>query len=88
MTPARDRGALPRSRPGLSPARATSRRGGLPERTDETTFPNVGQAEVAAAVAVGQSFVVDAHEVEDRGVEVVDVDLVLDGVPAESSVAP
>ena len=44
---------------------------------------NVGQAVVAAAVAVGQLLVVEAHQVQDRRVQVVDVDLVLDGVPAE-----
>src|SRR6187401_3188153 len=44
---------------------------------------HVGEAEVAAAVAVGQALVVDAHEVQNRRVQVVDVDLVLDGVPAE-----
>ena len=44
---------------------------------------DVGQAEVAAGVAVGEGLVVEAEEVEDRGVEVVDVDLVLDGLEAE-----
>src|SRR4051794_24035982 len=33
---------------------------------------DVGQAEVAAGVAEGQAFVVDAQQVQDRGVEVVD----------------
>ena len=44
---------------------------------------HVGQAEVAALVAEGQPFVVDAQQVEDRGVEVVDVDAILDGVVTE-----
>ena len=35
---------------------------------------DVGQAEVAAAEAEGQAFVVDAQAVQDRGVQVVDVD--------------
>ena len=35
---------------------------------------NVGQSIVAAGMSVGKSFVVEAHQVEDRGVEVVDVD--------------
>ena len=43
---------------------------------------DVGQAEVAAGVAVGQPLVVEAEQVQDRGVQVVDVDLVLDGVVA------
>ena len=44
---------------------------------------DVGQAEVAAAVAEGQALVVEAEEVEDRGVEVVHVDLVLHGLVPE-----
>ena len=40
---------------------------------------HVGQAEVAAAVAVGQPLVIEAHQVQDRGVQVVDVHAVLDG---------
>ena len=39
---------------------------------------DVGQAEVAAAVAVRQPLVIEAHEVQDRGVQVVDVHAVLD----------
>lgn len=37
----------------------------------------VGEAEVASAVAVGEFLVVQAHDVENGSVEVVDVDLVL-----------
>ena len=49
-----------------------------------TTLPvHVGQAEVAALEAVGQPLVVDAEQVQHRGVQVVDVDDVLDGVVAE-----
>ena len=44
---------------------------------------HVGQAEVSAGVAVGELFVVEAEEVEDRGVQVVDVHLVLDGLEPE-----
>ena len=43
---------------------------------------DVGQPHVAAAEAVGQSLVVDAQQVKHRGVQVVDLDLVLDGVVA------
>ena len=38
---------------------------------------HVGEAHVAAAEAVGQPLVVDAQQVQHRGVQVVDVDLVL-----------
>src|SRR4051794_27477457 len=41
---------------------------------------DVGQAEVATLEAVGQARVVDAQEVQQRGLEVVDVDGVLDDV--------
>ena len=44
---------------------------------------DVGQAEVAALELVGQPGVVDPEEAEDRGVEVVDVDDVLDRRVAE-----
>src|SRR5579883_711862 len=40
----------------------------------------VRQAEIPAAVAVGQPLVVDAEQVQDGGVQVVDVDPVLDRV--------
>src|SRR5947209_1272319 len=43
---------------------------------------DIGQAVVAAAVAVGELFVIDAHEVEDGCMEVMDVDFVVIGVPA------
>ena len=39
---------------------------------------DVRQTKVAATIAVGELFVVDPHEVEDRGVQVVSVDGVLD----------
>ena len=44
---------------------------------------DVGQAEVAAGVAVGELRVVEAEQVQDGGVQVVDVDRVLDGLEAE-----
>ena len=44
---------------------------------------HVGQAEVAAGVAVGEAFVVEAHLVQQRRVKVVNVDSVLDGSIAE-----
>ena len=44
---------------------------------------HVGQAEVSAGVAVGEPGVVEAQQVQDRGVQVVDVDGFLDGPVAE-----
>src|SRR5262249_6930000 len=44
---------------------------------------DVGQAEVAALVAVGQAAVVQAEQVQQRGVEVVDVDGVAGDAPAD-----
>ena len=43
---------------------------------------HLGQAEVAAAVVVGEAGVVEPEEVEDGGVQVVDVHLVLLGFDA------
>ena len=44
---------------------------------------HIGQAVVAARVAVGEPLVVDAEQVQDRGLQIVDVDGVLDDVVAE-----
>ena len=44
---------------------------------------DVGQAEIAASVAVGQLLVVEAEQVQERRVQVVDVHLVLRHVEAE-----
>ncbi len=43
----------------------------------------VGEAVVAAVVAVGEFFVIEAEEVEEGGVEVIHVDFVFDGFVAE-----
>ena len=43
---------------------------------------NVGQAEVAALIPVGQTFVIDAEHVQDGGVEVVNMDPVFRDVVA------
>ena len=43
---------------------------------------DVGQPEVASTVAESQFLVVDSHQVQDRGVEVVEVDLVFNSVIA------
>ena len=44
---------------------------------------HVGQAEVAAGVVEGELLVVEAEQVKDRGLEVVDVDRVLGDVEAQ-----
>ena len=43
---------------------------------------DIREAEVAAGVAVGEFFVVDAEQVQERGVHIVDVHLVALGVEA------
>ena len=43
---------------------------------------HVGQAVVAAGVAVGEAFVVEAHQVQDRRVEIMHVDRVVADVDA------
>ena len=55
-----------------------------------TTLPgNIGQPKVAAGVAVGQACVVEAEQVQDRRVEVVDVDAARSSARMPcSSVAP
>ena len=44
---------------------------------------HVGQAEVPAGVAVGELLVIEAHELEDGRLQVVNMDLVLDGLEAK-----
>ena len=44
---------------------------------------HIGQTVIAAAVAVGKAFVVQSQKVQHRRVQVMDVDAVFDGVPAE-----
>ena len=44
---------------------------------------HVGQAKIAAGVTIGERFVIEAEEVEDRGVEVVDMHPFLDRAEAE-----
>ena len=49
-----------------------------------TTLPDdVGEPVITPLVLVGQAFVVDAQQVEDGGVEVVDVDAVAGDAVAE-----
>ena len=49
---------------------------------------DVSQAEVAAGIAVGELCVVKAEQVQVCGVEIVDVELVVDAEIPNSSVAP
>jgi four helix bundle protein len=44
---------------------------------------NIRQAEITAAVAVCEPLVIEAHQVQDGGVEIVDMHAVLDGVNSE-----
>ena len=44
---------------------------------------HVGQPEVAAGVAVGQPLVVEAEQVQHRGVKIVDVNRLVDNRPAD-----
>ena len=59
------------------------RKGCLCEQFFHHPAVDVGQAEIAAGVAVGELFVVEAQQVQDRRVQIVDVDVVLDGREAE-----
>src|SRR5262245_6194043 len=44
---------------------------------------DVGQTVIAATVTVGQFLVVQAQQMQNRGVQVMNVDAILDRVPAE-----
>src|SRR5262249_18752686 len=44
---------------------------------------HVGQPEIAAGVTVGEALVIEAQEPEDSGVQIVNVDRMLDGTEAE-----
>ena len=71
------RGGLRLASCGLGPClrRGMLRRRSGDDRPDHLAV-DVGEAEVAAGVAVGQPLVVEAEQVQDRGVEVVDADRV------------
>ena len=56
---------------------------GLGEDVGDEFAVDVGEAEVAALVAEGEAFVVEAELVEDGGVEVVDVDTVFGDIEPE-----
>ena len=49
---------------------------------------HIGETEVAALITVGELLVIEAHQFQNRGVQVMHVHLVLNGLVAKSSVAP
>jgi hypothetical protein len=49
------------------------------DRPDHMAF-YVGQAEIATSIAISQTLMVKPHEVQNRGVKVMDVDFVFGGV--------
>ena len=51
-------------------------------------FDNAGQFLIQAAVEVGQLLVVEAHQVQNRGVQVADVMAIDDRLVPSSSVSP
>ena len=57
--------------------------GNLGEEVFDDVAVDVGEAEVAAGVGVGEFFVIEAEEVEDGGVEVVDGGDIDGGAAAE-----
>lgn len=44
---------------------------------------HVGESEIAAGVAVGELFVIEAYKMKQRSVEIVDVDTIFDSTEAE-----
>ena len=42
---------------------------------------HIGESEIAALIAIGKTFVIDAQKVQNRGVEVVDVNGILGDTP-------
>src|SRR3712207_6587087 len=67
---------------GLAAARRAALLSSCQEFHDDVPV-DVRQAEVTSGVAVGEPFMVEAEQVQDGGVQVVHVDLVLDRLEAE-----
>lgn len=44
---------------------------------------DIGQTEVSTSISVGEIFVIETEQVENGGVEIVDVDGIFDGFEAE-----
>ena len=63
--------------------RTFSRASSLGQQFFDDRAADVGEAEVAALEAVGELRVVEAQQVQQRGVQIVDVDAVFDDVEAE-----
>ena len=79
-------GSAPRQRPQAKhePQQQVAAQHGLPSRHDlfHHVALHIGQPQVAAAVAVGQLLVIEAEQVQDGRVQVVDVDPALDALAA------
>ena len=78
-------GGTQRHRPKSMLRRAVPRRGAgySSQEVFDDVAVDVGEAEVAAGVVIGEVFVVEAEEVKDGGLEVVDVDLFVSNMEAE-----
>ena len=57
--------------------------GGLSQNLVDDLSVYIRKAEIAAGVAVGELFVVDAKDMKKRGMQVVDGDALVDGAEAE-----
>ena len=72
-----------RHRRNSSPIVSTSVRDDSSDDGVKDFTADVGETEISPAVAVGQFGVVDAHQIENGGVDVVHVDRLFDGLEAE-----
>ena len=67
---------------GISSGRCLDRPRSRQNLVDHSTM-HVGQSEVAAGLMKGEPFVIQAEQVQDRGLQVMDVDRILGDVEAE-----
>src|SRR5947208_326903 len=70
-------GSTRRYPPPASKAASTASRAALRQNLAHHASRHVGQPKVAAAVAIGELEVVETEQVQDRGVQVVNVDAIL-----------
>ena len=56
---------------------------GLPQDAIDNFARNVGQSEISSLVAIGHLLVIDAQLMQNRGVQIMDVDWILRDVVAE-----
>src|SRR5262245_36622767 len=70
-------------RPSIVPQAGDREQASLCQDAFHYVAVDVGEPVVAAGVAVGEALVIDAHQMKDGGVQVVNVDLVANGVPAK-----